>query len=316
MMKIPAELLSAARGGFADEIEALACAVDATRRDAGFARALETMALFWNYSWFNRWWIQVQRPTATRVAGRRTWQRLGRTVKPGERPIWVAAPTRDGFPFLAVPVFDQAQTRGRRLARLPGLPRGRTRYLRALEAAAARLGIEVGVLTRPDLDGCSYGGRILIRAGLSPRARTAVLAHELAHELLHQQRAARRRPPRLPYAQREAEAEATAYVLLRALGLPSPAPSYIAWQGGDGAMIRRSMARIQRAAREVLAAASGEGRPRRGARPRDAAEGAGRRRGRPACASRRRREEATAGRPWSTIGPSADGTGAEGRSAP
>ena len=63
-----------------------------------------------------------------------------------------------------------------------------------------------------------------------------------------------RRPPNLTHAQRETEAEAVAYVVLKALGLPSTAPGYIAWQGGDGQTIHRSMNRIQRAARRILVA--------------------------------------------------------------
>ena len=49
-------------------------------------------------------------------------------------------------------------------------------------------------------------------------------------------------------------ADATAYVVLAVLGLPSKAPTYIAWQGGTGLGVYRSMARVQRAARAILGA--------------------------------------------------------------
>jgi hypothetical protein len=45
-------------------------------------------------------------------------------------------------------------------------------------------------------------------------------------------------------------------VVLRALGLPCKASSYIAWQGGSGELIARSIARIQRAAKRILDAAA------------------------------------------------------------
>jgi hypothetical protein len=87
-----------------------------------------------------------------------------------------------------------------------------------------------------------------------------VLAHELAHEVLHQEEralaAARKRPPPArSHPERETEADAAAFVVLKALGLAAPAPAYIAWQGGDGATVLRSMSRIQRAARRILRAA-------------------------------------------------------------
>jgi len=247
------------------DLAALAAEVDATRRDAGFREALRTMAAFWRYSPFNRFLVSLQRPGATRVAGRRTWERLGRKVKPGERPISVLAPTRGAFGFVEVPVFDVRQTRGRRLAVLETVPRGRSRHVATLLGAAERLGVAVAFEPQPD--GCagrSLGGRIEVEKRLGSAAKVAVLAHELAHEILHQaesaRAAARKQPsrprrPRTP-AERETEADATAFVVLRALGIEDPpAPSYIAWMGGDGATVLRSMNRIQRAARRILEAA-------------------------------------------------------------
>lgn len=252
----------ALRDRLRSDLSALAGDVDARRRDEGFREALRTMAAFWRYSPFNRFLVSVQRPGATRVAGRLTWERLGRKVKPGERPIAVLAPTRGAFGFVEVPVFDVRQTRGRRLAVLETVPRGRSRHVATLLRAAERLGVSVAFEAQPD--GCagrSLGGRIEVERRLGSAAKVAVLAHELAHEILHQadraRAAARKRPPRpRTHAERETEADATAFVVLRALGIEDPpAPSYIAWQGGDGATVLRSMNRIQRAARRILEAA-------------------------------------------------------------
>ena len=92
-----------------------------------------------------------------------------------------------------------------------------------------------------------------------------MLAHELAHEILHQRERARagKRGRAQTHAERETEAEGTSYVVMRALGMASKAPAYIAWNGGDGAAVLRSMARIQRAARTILDAATHRAGPGR-----------------------------------------------------
>jgi hypothetical protein len=239
-------------------IEHLAAEVDATRRDAGFRATLAVISQFWRYSPANSWFIRFQRPTATRVAGRRLWEKLGRTVKPGEEPLWISAPVKASYRFIMVPVFDQGQTRGRRVPSLDLVLRGRTEKDRLLEGAAARLGIAVfNGVWRSDVAGLSRGGIIQIAEGLPPRERASVLAHELGHELLHQPAPGRpgKRRRKLDHALRETEAEAVAFVVLNALGLPSKAATYIAWQGGTGTAILASLGRVQRAARTILLAA-------------------------------------------------------------
>jgi len=244
-------------------LERLAGEVDATRRDGGFLEVLRTMARLWRYSLLNQFFIRVQRPRATRVAGRKAWAALDRQVKPGETPIAILAPSRrkqGGVRFVAVEVFDVAQTRGRRLASLDLSLRGGTRHVRTLERAARELGVQVAYEPlQPGIRGSSQGGRISVLPGLPGRERAAILAHELAHEILHQaerRRAAElKRPGPAPtHAERETEADATAYVVLAVLGLPSKAPRYIAWQGGTGLGVLRSMTRVQRAARAILSA--------------------------------------------------------------
>ena len=247
---------------FRAELVALGAEVDRVRQDAGFRRALDTAARFWRYSPTNQWLIGRARPGATRVAARSVWTQLGRTVRRGAVPIPIVAPTGPrGFPFISVEVFDVSQTRGRKLAELDLALSGRTSKLAFVEAAAAALGIRIAPLVGHDhAVGLSLGGEIRVRAGLSQRERTAVIVHELAHELLHQGDADRPRT----HAEVETEAEATSYVVLRALGLPSKAPAYIAWRGGSGVVIARSLGRIQRAARKILDASRSINDRRRG----------------------------------------------------
>jgi hypothetical protein len=243
-------------------LEALARDVDRTRQDAGFRQALRTMAAFWRYSPFNQFLIVLQRRDATRVAGRRAWEALGRKVKPGERPIAILAPTRGAFGYVEVPVFDVRQTSGARLPVLRTSLRGRSEHVATLRRAAERMGIEVAFAAqRPGTAGSSHGGRVEVSPRLGTAEQVRVLAHELAHEVLHQEERARaaarsRPPPSRTHAQEETEADATAWVVLRALGVRAPpTPTYIAWQGGEGKDVLRSMGRIQRAARRILRAA-------------------------------------------------------------
>jgi hypothetical protein len=236
-------------------VAALATEVDATRNSATFTAALDTSARFWRYSPFNQWLILAQRPTARRVASRRTWQTLGRRVRQGTRPLDILAPAtrrRGGPPFVVVPVYDVAQTRGRRVATLDLALKGTAPQARILDRAAAHLGVIVrraplppGVLGRSEL------GVVTLRPRLPGTEYAATLAHELAHEILHTMRS---RGATMTHSQIETEAEATSYVVTRALGLPSKAPAYIAWHGGSGELVLQSMKRVQRAARRILQA--------------------------------------------------------------
>ena len=53
---------------------------------------LKAMGRFHNYSLGNAILIGFQKPDATRVAGFRTWQKLGRHVKRNEKGITIMAP--------------------------------------------------------------------------------------------------------------------------------------------------------------------------------------------------------------------------------
>ncbi len=258
---------SSLRASVKEHLEGLARAVDAKSQDEGFRDALRTMAAFWRYSFLNQIFIRMQCPTATRVAPRSRWEAIGRKVKDGQEPIMVLAPTwsRGAVGFIDVPVFDIRQTRGKRLVTLDLTLQGRSQHWRLLERAARELGVEVGYRNLPrGIRGWSLGGRVEVLPGLPGAERTAVLAHELAHEILHQAEGKRfadlKRPgKRRTKAEKETEADATAYVVLTVLGLPSKAPSYIAWQGGTGLAVLRSFTRIQRAARSILEAAGVDG---------------------------------------------------------
>src|SRR6478752_7288664 len=72
-------------------IDALIEALEAGHSEA-LSAYLTAMSQFHNYSFQNILLIASQRPTATRVAGIRSWNELGRRVKRGEKGIMIFAP--------------------------------------------------------------------------------------------------------------------------------------------------------------------------------------------------------------------------------
>jgi hypothetical protein len=66
-----------------DALDSLAALLDAGHSDQ-LTALLKTMARFHKYSWHNVYLIAIQRPTATGVAGFRTWLTVGRFVRKGE----------------------------------------------------------------------------------------------------------------------------------------------------------------------------------------------------------------------------------------
>lgn len=277
--------------------ELLAQLADGVHRLTGteeWRRHLEFQSRFHRYSFGNVVLIATQRPTATQVAGFGTWKKLGRTVCRGERAIFILAPVRygprpevvpaaappaaapaSGAPasdndesgpgtpprairgFRWVPVFDVAQTEGEEppspCHRLAGEDPGG--LFGQLAAAAAGIGFRVedaslGGATNGD---CSFDPPLIrVESANAPAQRVKTLAHELAHALLHRHGPDRRLA--------ELEAESTAYVVCRSLGIDSGAYSfgYVAgWAGGGDearTAISASGERIQRAAATILTA--------------------------------------------------------------
>lgn len=248
-----------------DALDKLAALLDEGHSER-LTALLKTMARFHRYSFHNVTLIAMQYPTATRIAGFRTWRSMGRFVRRGEKGIAILAPiigrralevgADESEPqkaivaFRAVHVFDVAQTDGEPLpevAQASGDPGDR---LSALKAAIVGAGISLEYAD--DLDGAlgtSHGGRIRIRTGLMPAEELIVLAHEWGHELLHRgdDRPASRDT-------RELEAEAVAFVVGEAVGLSAgeAARDYLHLYRGDRDGLAASLDRIQRAAAIIL----------------------------------------------------------------
>lgn len=235
----------------------------------GWARYLETRAKFHRYSFGNVMLIAFQRPEASRVAGYKAWQALGRQVRKGEKGIRILAPmirkdkeTGDSecFGFKCVSVFDVAQTDGEPL---PGACRllsegGDQADYMALQDHAEAEGLTVEVEECAPANGFidREGRRIVIGTHCfetgSPAQRIKTLAHELAHwhDLGPDQDPA-------AYRRDDAEivAESVAFIVGQAIGLDTSdysAGYVLSWAGGDRQKLKGLAERIDQAAHPLL----------------------------------------------------------------
>ncbi len=236
---------------------------------------LNAMARFHSYSFGNILQIARQRPTATRVAGIRAWNELGRFVRKGERGIQILAPMigyrrnrkdaadeqqRESKPqpmligFRPVYVFDIAQTEGADLPEFEHSITGevggrRDRLVDFLNQQ--NIALEFNEKIAPAL-GVSYGGKIALLPGQSKAEEFITLVHETAHELLHK---AERRTM-ITQTVRETEAEAVAFIVGQAVGLEMGKASsdYIQMYAGNAALLAESLEVIQRTSAVILAA--------------------------------------------------------------
>ena len=230
---------------------------------------LAMLGRFHRYSVGNVLLIAMQRPGATRVAGFRTWQKLGRQVKEGEKGIRILAPIvwrkkkekQEGkddedeelVRFRSVCVFDVAQTDGKPLPEFAQARGEPGEYTGKLMQFATEQGIEVELSGQlGSAQGLSAGGKILVRKGLPPAEEFSVLAHELAHELMH--RGGEEKPGSRTV--RETEAEAVAFVVCQAIGLEAvnAAADYIKLYQGNKETLLESLQRIREAAVQIIGA--------------------------------------------------------------
>jgi antirestriction protein ArdC len=182
--------------------EQLERAVEALAQSEGWQAWVRTRATFRRYSLHNTILIAVQRPDATRVAGYRAWQKLGRQVRRGEKGISILAPMtykeKDGDGsetgdvrtfFRAVHVFDVSQTAGDQLPEVPREPitgESHAGLLPRLEAYAGGIGYGVAYAATGSgaLGYCDTTVRRIVVAPDQPvNARVRTLIHELAHAL-------------------------------------------------------------------------------------------------------------------------------------
>ncbi len=254
--------------------DSLTAQVEALVTGEDWARFLTVASRFHRYSANNVWLIMAQRPDATRVAGYRTWQGLGRQVNKGAKGIAILAPcvyrrrpVDDTDPaenaavarvlrgFRMVHVFDQADTTGEALDDVaPVLLEGDGALWEALGAQVAAAGYS---LSRGDC--APANGRtnfrehtVVVAEHLGGRQADKTLCHELGHVLLHDE-------SRVTTGRdlAEIEAESVAFIVCNALGIDSASYSlaYVAlWAAGDIDRIRATAERVVTTSHAVLSA--------------------------------------------------------------
>ncbi len=240
---------------------------------------LSAAGRFHQYSFGNVLLIHAQNPDATRVAGYRTWQSLGRQVRKGERGIKILAPItyrartgaaadasddedrpRELRGFRVEHVWDISQTDGEPLpevapTRLEGEgPAGLWEVL-AEQVAADGYELKRGRCGRPQANGSTdpASRTVIVRDDLSAAQACKTLVHERAHILLgHVENAV---SYQICCGQCEVEAESVAYLVCTQVGIDAGCYSlpYVArWADGDLELIQKTAERVVTAARSIL----------------------------------------------------------------
>lgn len=265
-------------------------AVESLVTSEAWTTVLKVAARFPDYSPSNLLLIATQRPDATRVAGIRTWNSLGRRVNKGEHGIAILAPclykqaaadqdpasasvtgtADDAEPgaqhvlrgFKVVHVFDITQTDGDPLPdQQPALLTG---------DAPTHLWDHLADLVHDDgytleRGPCPSGvlgytaltsKHVRVRDDVEPAQAVKTLAHELGHiRADHATRFADYGTDPVCRSQAELEAESIAYIVMTHHGLDSAiysVPYLAAWSDGDAGRLRECITKVVSVARGML----------------------------------------------------------------
>jgi len=241
--------------------------ISAILDSASFAQYLSVMSRFHQCSFGNVMLILAQQPDATRVAGYRRWQQLGRQVKKGEQGIRILVPhkrvveleedeeTTIVRSFGVGSVFDISQTDGEPLSEAPAVQEirastdsGASLY-GALETYVTSQGLTVvrEELSRENGYYAPLRKQIGIDNRLAGDQATKTLAHETAHFVAdHRSGVAR--------ADAETVAESAAYVVLQHYGIDSRGYTfaYVARWAEDREVLKRNLAAIQQTSHAII----------------------------------------------------------------
>jgi antirestriction protein ArdC len=253
-------------------VETLEHGIDSILTGEDFAAYLKTLAQFHQYSFGNVMLIRMQRPDATRVAGYRKWQELGRQVRKGEAGIKILVPhlqrikpdteTGEEIPdirrlrgFGVGTVFDVAQTDGEPLPEppRPGELSSSSEHGAALTAGVMQFLQEQGVpVVREDTRPAhGYYDPINRTIGLDERLEGNQAAKTLVHEAAHFVAS-----HTLGMDTRDAEtvAESAAFVVLNHAGIDSSEYSfaYVAHWAQDRTVLKRNLDAIQKTAHHLI----------------------------------------------------------------
>jgi hypothetical protein len=239
-----------------------------------FARYLTSLARFHMYSPKNVALIHAQHRDATRVAGYRAWQTLGRQVRKGERGIRIVVPYRARVARAAEHspeqeivtgwgvghVWDVAQTEGEPLALPPihGALTGDATVAEVVREELTRWLHGQGVTLVRTETGRANGyylpraREIAIHRDLTGLPALKTLVHEAAHCAADHCGGVR-------WEDAETVAEGAAYTVLSHFGLDTSGYSfgYVAHWARDMAVVRRNLAAIHAVAHRLIVAIEG-----------------------------------------------------------
>ncbi len=248
-----------------------------------FAGYLRAISRFHHYSAHNVALILAQHPEATRVAGYRAWQQLGRQVRKGEKGLVILVPLvsrvkGEGDPEADEPdervvtrfgvgyVFDIAQTDGEPLPEPPAVQaiteatdRGVALW-EALTDWLAGLGgrVEIKDCGRPNGTYAPATRTIVVHERLvGTDQATKTLAHEAAHQIADHSGL-------VPREDAETVAESAAYVVLQRFGIDSSGYTfaYVARWAEDRQVLKRNLDAIQKTSHGIIQALEEQEAPR------------------------------------------------------
>ena len=247
----------------AENLAELIIEIDTDKSDKKLKEYLGFCASFYKYSFHNTLMIFCYQPHATHVAGFKNWQKLGRTVRKGEKGIPIFAPIfkkqkkeedkedeKTKIYFRVVHVFDVSQTEGKALPATPdttsvvGYKDG---LLEKLEQHIKSSVTQIEYTS--DLrgsDGTASPGKIKILKRLNSGERFAIAVHEFAHILLHM--GERRLSARI----KEIEAESVAYIVCRHFGIKTQSTIYLNAYNVQAFLIEASLANIVRTSSGII----------------------------------------------------------------
>lgn len=240
---------------------------------------LEFSAQLHQYSFGNILLALFQKSDISRLAGIKTWNKLGRYVCAGEKGIMILAPMEvkkrknkhgsenDGEEdnkddsaeaveyitlFKPVYVYDISQTTGKDLPSLIHAKGDVSAIQPILENIVRNAGITVeyvdcipfGMGAR----GASHKGKISILKTMEPSDIFRALVHEFAHEKLHW------KEEKMERRIRETEADATAFVVCRHFGIKSDTSDYLLIYDSSPKILLERLENIRQTAADIIEA--------------------------------------------------------------
>jgi hypothetical protein len=271
-------------------IDDLANVTDEKTMDAEIRRYLTFFSGFRGYSFSNTMLIYIQKPNATKVAGKKAWFKKYRKLKPGAKEIWIFGPqfnnsknkesdviddsgldakVKKGEPtgYIPVRVYDISDTEPvNEKGEVPAtpewftesIPTERTKELyKYIQEAAENMGINVTKSNAKGGEkGYSAGNHINMSSSVEGAGEVSTLIHEFAHELMHHKKSSvfyQGDNIRGDGALMELQAESVAYVVMKHYELPvQHQPTYIALWKGNKEKILQNMNTISDVAKFII----------------------------------------------------------------